>query len=181
MYHYPWLTVHVLYGLYSGRGLDYLWGMTPHGSSSQYLHTVQHSTQQGPIVSVHITYIPSQDPATLVAGVLIAFSRIGYLNRYFKVAIGSPYVSLHTASPSPGFDPSILWHSGIWGAAVETVLNNVYKKKKKSKKSPFVGYFVCSRSSNHIICCYLFASVLEFLLYVVLTFVKQEVFCKILQ
>jgi hypothetical protein len=56
--------------------------MTPRGSSSQYLHTVQHTdsyigTQQGPmvLVSIHFTYIPSQDPATLVAGVLITFSR----------------------------------------------------------------------------------------------------------
>jgi hypothetical protein len=63
-------------------------------------------------VSIHFTYISSQDPATLVAGVLITFSRTVYLNRFFKVAIGSPYVSLHTASPSPGFDPSILRHSG---------------------------------------------------------------------
>jgi hypothetical protein len=30
----------------------------------------------------------------------------------------------------PGFDPSILRHSGIWGAADETVLNIVHKKKK---------------------------------------------------
>ncbi len=65
------------------------------------------------LVSIHFTYIPSQDPATLVALVLITFSRIVYLNRYFKVAIVSPYVSLHTASQGPGFDPSILRHSGI--------------------------------------------------------------------
>ncbi len=29
---------------------------------------------------------------------------------------------------SPGFDPSILRHSGIWRAADEAVLNNVHKK-----------------------------------------------------
>ncbi len=29
-----------------------------------------------------------------------------------------------------GFDPSILWHSGIWGAADEAVLNNVHKNNK---------------------------------------------------
>ncbi len=29
---------------------------------------------------------------------------------------------------SPGFNPSILRHSGIWGAADEAVLNNVHKK-----------------------------------------------------
>jgi hypothetical protein len=31
---------------------------------------------------------------------------------------------------SPGFDPSILRHSGILGAADEAVLNNVHKKIK---------------------------------------------------
>jgi hypothetical protein len=35
----------------------------------------------------------------------------------------------------PGFDPSILWHSEIWGAADGSVLNIVWKKKK-SKKIP---------------------------------------------
>ncbi len=35
----------------------------------------------------------------------------------------------------PGLDPSILRHSGIWGAADEAVLNNVLKKDK-SQKSP---------------------------------------------
>ncbi len=33
---------------------------------------------------------------------------------------------------SPGFDPSILRHSGIWGAADEAVLNCVHEKKKKN-------------------------------------------------
>ncbi len=36
----------------------------------------------------------------------------------------------------PGFDPNILRHSGIWGAADEAVWNIVHKKEKKSKKSP---------------------------------------------
>ncbi len=31
---------------------------------------------------------------------------------------------------STGFDPSILWHSGIWGAADEAVLNNKHKNQK---------------------------------------------------
>ncbi len=35
---------------------------------------------------------------------------------------------------SPGFYPSILRHSGIWGAADEAVLNSVSKKKKMSRK-----------------------------------------------
>ncbi len=34
----------------------------------------------------------------------------------------------------PGFDPSILRHSGIWGALDEAVLNIVHKKRKKWKK-----------------------------------------------
>ncbi len=42
---------------------------------------------------------------------------------------------------SPGFDPSILRHSGIWGAADEAVLNNVHKKKKV-KKSPLKKLYV---------------------------------------
>jgi hypothetical protein len=32
---------------------------------------------------------------------------------------------------SPGFDPSILRHSGIWGAADEAVLNTVHREKNK--------------------------------------------------
>ncbi len=39
---------------------------------------------------------------------------------------------------SPGFDPSVLRYSGIWGAADEAVLNNANNKRKlKPKKSPF--------------------------------------------
>jgi hypothetical protein len=36
-----------------------------------------------------------------------------------------------------GFDPSILRHNGILGAADGAVLNNVHKKGKNSKKSRF--------------------------------------------
>ncbi len=32
--------------------------------------------------------------------------------------------------PAMGFDPSILRHSGIWGAGDEAVLNNVHSWKK---------------------------------------------------
>jgi hypothetical protein len=99
MYHYPWLTFHVLYVLYSGRGLDYLWGMTPHGSSSQYLHTVQHTTHTfihryttGTHGSHDILYIPSQDPATLAA-VLITFSRPVYVHKLLLQ--NSHWQSLH--------------------------------------------------------------------------------------
>ncbi len=41
---------------------------------------------------------------------------------------------------SPGFDPSILRHSGIWGAADEAVLNTVHREQK-SKKSPLFKIF----------------------------------------
>ena len=43
-----------------------------------------------------------------------------------------------TSCNSPGFDPSIRRHSGIWGAADEGVLNIVRKKQKipPSKKNP---------------------------------------------
>jgi hypothetical protein len=34
---------------------------------------------------------------------------------------------------SCGFDPNILWHSGILGAADEAVLDTVHRKKKKKK------------------------------------------------
>ena len=37
-------------------------------------------------------------------------------------------------------DPSILWHSGIWGAADEAVLNNAHKKKKSKKISLCISY-----------------------------------------
>jgi hypothetical protein len=39
-----------------------------------------------------------------------------------------------TSCNGPGFDPSIRRHSGIWGAADETVLNIVQTKRKKSPK-----------------------------------------------
>jgi len=32
---------------------------------------------------------------------------------------------------SPGFDPSILWHGGIWGATDEAVLNTIHRKSQK--------------------------------------------------
>ncbi len=37
---------------------------------------------------------------------------------------------------SPGFAPSILRHSGIWGAADEAVLDNVHEKRKNLKNPP---------------------------------------------
>ncbi len=39
-----------------------------------------------------------------------------------------------------GFDPSILWHSEIWGAADEEVLNTVHRKKKKKPTYTFPCY-----------------------------------------
>ncbi len=38
----------------------------------------------------------------------------------------------------PGFDPSILQHSGIWGAADEEVLNNS-TNKLKIQKTPILN------------------------------------------
>ncbi len=43
---------------------------------------------------------------------------------------------------SPGFDPSILRHSGILGASDEAVLNNVHKKRKKKKILLLIFYVV---------------------------------------
>ncbi len=42
-----------------------------------------------------------------------------------------------TSCNGPGFDPSIRWHSGIWGAADEAVLNIVQKNKKIPAKKIF--------------------------------------------
>ncbi len=39
-----------------------------------------------------------------------------------------------TSCNGPGFDPSIRRHSGIWGAADETVLNIVWKNRKNPSK-----------------------------------------------
>ncbi len=52
---------------------------------------------------------------------------------YSRVIIASD--SQCRSRSCPGFDPSILRHSGIWGAADEAVMNSVHKKKI-SKKSP---------------------------------------------
>ncbi len=40
----------------------------------------------------------------------------------------------------PGFDPSILRHSGIWGATDEAVLNKVLKKIPPFLKVPYCGF-----------------------------------------
>ncbi len=39
----------------------------------------------------------------------------------------------------PGFDPSILRHSGIWGAAVEAVSKIVHKKKNQKIQNKFTS------------------------------------------
>ncbi len=50
----------------------------------------------------------------------------------------------------PGFDLSILRHSGIWGAADEAVLNIVHKKIKLSKTSPFdSSYILICKDFHH--------------------------------
>ncbi len=45
-------------------------------------------------------------------------------------------------SPTPGFDPSFLRHSGIWGAADEAVLKTVHKKILKNP--PFKSFLLNS-------------------------------------
>ncbi len=62
---------------------------------------------------------------------------------------------------SPGFDPSILWHSGIWGAEDEQYgyWITYIKLTKKFKKYPFVGlvaptfinYFICRRPRSSLL------------------------------
>ncbi len=42
--------------------------------------------------------------------------------------VGGGRTVRRTDTDCPGLDPSILWHSGIWGAAIEAVLNKVRKK-----------------------------------------------------
>jgi len=41
-------------------------------------------------------------------------------------------------SNGPGFKSSIRWHSGIWGAADEAVLNTVHEIHENPTKSPFL-------------------------------------------
>ncbi len=43
-----------------------------------------------------------------------------------------------TRCNGPGFDPSIRRHSGIWGAADETVLNTVRKKYRKNPPKKYI-------------------------------------------
>ncbi len=54
---------------------------------------------------------------------------------------------------SPRFDPSILWHSGVWRAADEAVLNKVtFKKSPKMgtlgtpSKRYYIDYCVCQQT-----------------------------------
>ncbi len=47
----------------------------------------------------------------------------------YRVERGGPYPHAKVLiCYGPGLDPSILRHSGIWGAADETVLNKVLKR-----------------------------------------------------
>ncbi len=49
---------------------------------------------------------------------------------------------------SPGFHPSILRHSGIWGEADEAVLNKVHRRKKIQKFPLF--FFKCYAEENFV-------------------------------
>ncbi len=51
----------------------------------------------------------------------------------------------------PGFDPSILRHSGIWGAADEAVLNKVHEKTIKDRTGT-VQYAITMHTSS-VRCC----------------------------
>ncbi len=53
--------------------------------------------------------------------------------------------SMMRSSSSPGFNPSILRHSGSWGAADDAVLNKVHEKKKKNRIQPTT---VCCNSHH---------------------------------
>jgi len=48
----------------------------------------------------------------------------------------------------PGFDPSILRHSGIWEAAEEAVLNIVHRKEKIKIKIPPLTIITSNTASN---------------------------------
>ncbi len=50
---------------------------------------------------------------------------------------------------SPGFNPSILRHSEIWGAADEAVLNNVHNKKKEYKNHLFLVFLIKTHNTYH--------------------------------
>ncbi len=52
---------------------------------------------------------------------------------------------------SPGFDPRILQHIGIWEAVDKDVLNNVHKKK--DKKIPLYKTLVSTSVWSEILCC----------------------------
>jgi hypothetical protein len=53
-----------------------------------------------------------------------------------------------TSRNSPGFDPSILRHSGIWGAADEAVLIKVHQKTQKSPCYNFT-FFIFQGIKKH--------------------------------
>jgi hypothetical protein len=55
-----------------------------------------------------------------------------------------------TSCNSPGFDPSIRRHSGIWGAADEAVLN-IVRKKIKSLKNPTFTFNIIYSCNIYII------------------------------
>ena len=52
---------------------------------------------------------------------------------------------------SPGFDPSILRHSGICGAADEVVLNTIHRKKKIQKTSVCMFFSRFSKGSSRFL------------------------------
>ncbi len=66
---------------------------------------------------------------------------------------------VRASSRNSGFDPSILWHIGIWRALNETVLINVYKKKKIHKIPLLTLEQIRQQlslcSAKNILCCWM--------------------------
>ncbi len=83
-----------------------------------------------------------------------------YIMRSSRVvrASGCQCLSRHC----PGFDPSIHRHSGICGAAVEAVLNNVHEKKKSNIPCPDLRRMVSISSFFSASCSFgLFCSIAD--------------------
>ncbi len=80
------------------------------------------------------------------------FSRSAHYNNIFSSARSCRAVKANDSQcrsrNCPGFDPSILRHSGIWGAANEAELNIVYKKKKKSPKNSPLNFFITDQAMH---------------------------------
>ncbi len=75
--------------------------------------------------SLRCSYLKGQSSLLVVYRLAVKQARILHV---FSQVVGASGCQCQSRN-SPGFDPSILRHSGIWGAADDAVLNNVHKKK----------------------------------------------------